>query len=1079
MRPIKLKMSAFGSYVGVEVIDFTKLYDKGIFLITGPTGAGKTTIFDGICYALYGRSSSSDKDENFIRNDMAGEDTLTFVELEFELGNKKYQIKRSPRQIRRKLRGDGYTDKPAEAELKLYDEDRLLTSITDVNDKIVELIGLEYDQFRQIIMIPQGEFRQLITAKSREREEILRRIFGTTEYRKVQEALDKMAKNLKADIERLNERWKTNISSINAGGNQDLATLKAKERVNLDDIDNFLKAQINADQGVIIDYDRNLEIIEKEIGKIHRDINEGKHVNSLLERKAQIQNEKKELEDKKPTVVELERSVEKGRKALAITAIEQNYLDAIKKYKIKRVELENTQKEWEGARERLHLAEKEFENISKRSSEADNLKQDIGRYKGFLNKVKDYDTKRKVKTRLEKSFIDSKKQLDKTVNELKSIDEKIKQLTAKREGLKNAESNHTRLKVVLNNHNNLYNRLVEIKPLVDELEDIFVKHKAASHEYDQLLEKRDALKLEVDNIRKKFIEGYAGKLSQELKDGDPCPVCGSLHHPNPARHVDGIPTEDDVTAMEAKLEKQDKTLKTSQEKRDGLLNSYQNKKFEMDAKKKIIEELLLEVEYMDEAAAAMDTTGFLWGGITASISAITMAIEDFKELEGKALVEFVNSYAAYVKSQINTLEKDLVRLSQAIEEEKRIGAELTDLTAKKETNEGIRESLNKTYTTSYAYLESAKKLIEELEKELPEDIRSEAGLNERLKKLSNEVKAIEDAIKAAQEKHQKCSQEYTSLSKEKEERNKALEEQKQECIRAHSKYEDQLSLQGFKDKEEYKACKLSSDEIDSRDKEIKKFYEDLKSANDRYDQIVEQTKDLSPVDIKALEEKLKTQEENRQTLNDQKTTVFSRLENNKRIYEDLLNIYKDINEKESEYKVVGELYNVANGRNNYKVTFETYVLAAYFEQIIAAANVRLRKMTKNRFQMERIQEEGSGHGYRGLDINILDANSGQYRPIKNISGGESFKASLSLALGLADVVQSHAGGIKLDTMFIDEGFGSLDTESLDDAINCLLDLQESGRLVGIISHVAELKERIHCRIEVEPTVNGSKTKCIV
>lgn len=235
---------------------------------------------------------------------------------------------------------------------------------------------------------------------------------------------------------------------------------------------------------------------------------------------------------------------------------------------------------------------------------------------------------------------------------------------------------------------------------------------------------------------------------------------------------------------------------------------------------------------------------------------------------------------------------------------------------------------------------------------------------------------------------------------------------------------------------------------------------------------------METVDISDLENKLVLKEQEKNSSNDKRTMVFSRLNQNEVILDNIKVIKEKVSAKAKEYSLVGELSSTANGRNDYKVTFETYVLAAYFEDIIDASNLRFRKMTKNRFQMDRIKEEGRGNAFRGLDINVMDGNSGQYRPIKNISGGESFKASLSLALGLADVVQSYAGGIKLDTMFIDEGFGSLDSASLDDAINCLLELQSSGRLVGIISHVKELQERITSRIEIEPSVEGSRVRYV-
>lgn len=303
-------------------------------------------------------------------------------------------------------------------------------------------------------------------------------------------------------------------------------------------------------------------------------------------------------------------------------------------------------------------------------------------------------------------------------------------------------------------------------------------------------------------------------------------------------------------------------------------------------------------------------------------------------------------------------------------------------------------------------------------------------------------------------------------------------ELKSELKELENKFKDQILKQGFTDEEDYRSAKLKEEEIIEIDNQIKAYNGELKSVKDRYEQILKETKDTIAVDIAELENKATLKEQEKKAASDEKAAVFSRLKQNESIVENIKELSEKISVKEKEYSLVGELSSTANGRNDYKVTFETYVLAAYFEDIIDAANIRFRKMTKNRFQMDRIKGEGRGNAFRGLDINVLDGNSGQYRPIKNISGGESFKASLSLALGLADVVQSYAGGIKLDTMFIDEGFGSLDSVSLDDAINCLLELQSSGRLVGITSHVKELQERITSRIEIEPTVEGSKVRYV-
>lgn len=1045
MRPIKLTMSAFGSYSDAETIDFTKFHDKSIFLITGPTGAGKTTIFDGICYALYGHTSSSDKDENYIRNDISDLDILTYVELDFELRNKRYHIRRSPKQLRKKLRGDGFTEQPAEAELKLVDDEKIITGVTEVNEKVVELIGLEYEQFRQIIMIPQGEFRQLITAKSREREEILRKIFGTYEYRKIQEALEKMAKEVRIEISKLEEGLKTNIQNISAGENEELKTIIAKDAINLDDINTNLKSQIELDKNGIEELGKKIDKLDGEIVNINNKIIKGKHINESLQKKIAIEKEKSDLEARKEEIDNLENLLEKGKKALGIKVIEDNYISSKNRLESKEKEIEELSKKITIAENSLEIAEKQLKNKLEQRKELNKIKEDIGLYNSYIDKVKKYEEKKGEKEELTKEYNEHKTNLENKEREIVSIKNKIKELNERKEELKNCESEYGKLEVQLDKNEDINNKMISLIPQIEQLQKLRAEYRKEKIEYNSLSEEYKRRKADVENIRKKIIDGYAGKLANELENGKPCSVCGSIHHPDPAKSIDGVPTEEELKIAEKKLEKLDTKCRKSKEKLIELES-------EGKAKNNLIEEKKNEI------------------GIALK--------EDISELKENELIDFITNSSKKMIKQISEDKARLERLKKEIDEANKINKEILELDKKKEEEEKNKELLYKAYTQSFGKLESITDLVHDLEKELPESIRSEKKLKAKIDELLENVKKIEESIEKAQNEMLKCRDELNSLSSAKDERIKALDELKKECMDLYKKFNTQISLQGFNDEEEYRNAKLTDEEINSIDENIRNYKEEMKSVNDRYVQILKETKDMKPVDIHELENELNLKKEEKSILSNNRDIVFSRLENNKKIYNSIKDIREKILVKEKEYATVGELSSAANGRNAHKMTFETYVLAAYFEDIIEAANIRFRKMTKNRFQMERV-EEGTGNAYRGLDIEILDGNSGQSRPIKNISGGESFKASLSLALGLADVVQAYAGGIKLDTMFIDEGFGSLDSSSLDDAINCLLELQSSGRLVGIISHVKELQERIQTRIEVEPNVDGSKVKCIV
>ena len=595
------------------------------------------------------------------------------------------------------------------------------------------------------------------------------------------------------------------------------------------------------------------------------------------------------------------------------------------------------------------------------------------------------------------------------------------------------------MKIVFEKKKDIHKRLTGLKPLIGELDSIGEKLKKIDEEYLSLQKEYEALQAELEEARKKFIKGYAGKLAKELKEGEPCPVCGSSYHPSPAALVDGVPSEEELNELEARLNKLRADREEVGKKRDGLNNLYTAKKSEINVQKNAVKE------------AIGDDLG-------------EDLIEDIGKLEGAELEGFIDEKALQFKKQLDDIKSDLERLQKEIEEKEAIDKKLKELESQRESGEKKREELSGKYNQIYGELVRQRSLVEQLEKELPEDIRSEAGLNSEIDKLSNRIKEIEADIKKAQEKSQRCRDEYTALQQAEKDGKKALEDLKKEVEELKIKFEEQMRKQGFADEDEYNKAKLAEEELKRIEGDIKAYYEDLKSANDRFNEIVALTKDLEPVDIAALEDKLEEKSREKDLTTDCRTTVYSRHENNKKMLDNINGLVKDISKKENEYELVGFLSKIANGGNDYKVTFETYVLAAYFEEVLAAANIRLREMTRNRFQMIRADDEAGGRGYKGLNIDVYDEYSSQCRPIKNISGGESFKASLALALGLSDVVQSHAGGIKLDTMFIDEGFGSLDSDSLDDAINCLLKLQDSGRLVGIYPR-KRTQERIPSRVK--------------
>ncbi|MDD3225200.1 MAG: SbcC/MukB-like Walker B domain-containing protein [Clostridium sp.] len=543
-----------------------------------------------------------------------------------------------------------------------------------------------------------------------------------------------------------------------------------------------------------------------------------------------------------------------------------------------------------------------------------------------------------------------------------------------------------------------------------------------------------------------FIKGFASKMAEGLKEGEPCPVCGSIHHVKKALRTSNIPSEEDVKRKSEKLEN---VLKEYNE----TSTLFETKKAEGSAQKKIVDSI------KEELSQSVD--------------------EKFNTLEKEELTEFTKD----ILSETNKEIKEYSARYKKLKAQK----DLKDTISKKyeENNKNIEsqklklEDLNSKYTEIFGEVQGFNKVIFQLENELPENIRTREALKLKIDGLQASHDIMGKELEESRKNLENCKIENSNLLRDKE----SLKNEKIKALDAYhtaqENYIKKIKYMGFQSEDEFLKCKMPSQKIEELNNEIIDYNEKVKSNNDRYEAVKKELIGKSKVDTDDLKINLLKEEDEKKNILKNSTELYARIVHNKKISE---NILKTNNKKikiEEKYKVVGQLSNIANGKNSQKLTFERYVLSAYFDEIISSANIRFAKMTDYRYEMNRIKVKGKGQGQSGLEIEVLDNYTGRYRHIKTLSGGESFKASLSLALGLSDVVQSYAGGISLDTMFIDEGFGTLDNDSLDNAIECLVELKNTGRLVGIISHVQELKERIDAALEITPGLSGSTAEFII
>ncbi|MHC1719617.1 MAG: AAA family ATPase [Clostridiaceae bacterium] len=1039
MRPLKLAITAFGPYAGKEVIDFTKLGDRGIFLITGPTGAGKTTIFDGISYAIFGSASSGDRDGDNLRSHFADDDTLTSVELEFELRGTRYRIERTPKQNKKKARGEGFTEQKADACLEW--EGHVVSGISKVNEKIGDILGINYDQFRQIMMIPQGEFRKLITEDSQERERILQKIFGTEGYKRVQDILGEMEKNLRARANEYKSIIDANISGIDASGSQALE--ETIESGNKEAIRQGLEELIGEDTLQEKELQGKISNIQEALRKKDNEIALAEETNSKFDKRDSIGERMKELSSREQEYDVKSMNLTMGRKTLAIAALEEYCTSNAEAVKTKERELAAAEKALSEAKKAAESSSAEYEEQKGKEGERTDLEKKLGRLEGFREKVEALDEK---KERIEKLKF-SIKALDANIKEIKAEvegdREAVKKLNDDLKASREAKDEYFRLSGEIADKEKQTAGLEAVAEANEKLAAIEKKCHSDKKTLDSAHQNHIQAMAWLERLQDMYLKGQAGVLSEKLEEGMPCPVCGSLSHPVPAVKTGDVPGEKDIKeATEKNGEAQDKYNK--------MLGNFSKSLGESETQKANVDSLRSQLgdKYKSEASV----------------------------LHGDSLTQYAKEKLKELKAETEILEAHCKAAEEQKEKEEELSKGLESKEGSIEKNRQKLDSLSAELSEKQSGLSAERGVLDAIRAELPEGVDSRESLKKEMEATQEKAGKMKEALVKAEEKskhaHTKQGKALTAMDSA----GKNLKEARGELEKAEKKFSREVEKAGFADLTDYVVHKMGQQETDDLEKDINDFRGSMRSATESLLAAEKEIENLNKTDLKELQDQLENIKEENEKLSVEKTRIFSRKSHNGTILAAIKDAGKHLLKIEEQYKVVGHLAFMARGQNQEKITFERFVLAAFFDDIIAAANMRFNKMTGSRYIMGRKVDKSKGNAQSGLELEVMDNYTGRSRHIKTLSGGESFKASLSLALGLADVVQSYAGGISLDTMFVDEGFGTLDPESLDGAIEALIDLQSTGRLVGIISHVPELKERIDARLEITPGKEGSRAE---
>ncbi len=916
MRPLHLKLAAFGPYAGVTEIPMERLGEAGLYLITGDTGSGKTTIFDGITYALYGAASGEQRQPGMMRSKYADPATPTEAELTFVYDGETYTVRRRPEYERPAKKGTGFVKQRAEAEL-ICGDGRVLTKTKEIDEKIREILGVDREQFTRVAMIAQGDFLKLLFASTDERKKIFRRLFGTDFYAVFQERLHREAAKKQREHDDLEEdihHWYETVLREHEGKAEEETELSAEKRLAV--IEELLRADKerleaaetakNREEQRIADIDQRLGLVE-----------------------------------------EGERNRAELTKAVA--------------------DREKRKNEAERCADALREAEKQSAETDTLRDRAAACRADLPRYDRLEEKetrLKDAGQRRdKAEAAAKKSGeqADAKKA---ELEQLRTEKDALADAGTKLEQLKRGEEGAAKDKEEITEAINAVHRVLERRADYD----------AAAERYRAAAEKAAKAETHYAALHRRFLDEQAGILAETLRSGAPCPVCGSTEHPAPASKTAEAPSE--------------KELKAAEKQRN-------------QAKQKAEE----------DSAEAGSQKGLL---TAAEEQAARRLAANHAPADPEEALPFLTRRKEELSQRQKRLRKEIDAENRRLRLQKELAAAIPEAERDLAKAEEAREKEKDAYAQAVTEAEALARAAVELRAGLAYPSRKEALAA---------IDGAENAVKAA------------------EDRLKELKEAKEKAEKALSEINGKITqLREI-------AARFTDTEQDSG--ALRRRREEAQTAKTALTEKISAAETRLSVNRKALSE-IRSAEERRQ-------------------------------KTETEWRRIKAMADTANGtlRGREKIMLETYIQQTYFDRVIHKANTRFMVMSDGQYELRRSEEALNNRSQSGLELNVIDHYNGSVRSVRTLSGGESFEASLSLALGLADEIQSSAGGVHLDTMFIDEGFGSLDETALDQAFRALSSLSEGKRLVGIISHVAELRNRVATRVAVtKDPLEGSRVQLI-
>lgn len=992
MMPISLTLSAFGPYPDTITIDFESFQEDGLFLITGPTGSGKTMIFDAMIFALYGKTSGQIRQTDSLRCDHALNEIPTFVEFSFSLHQQNYTIKRNPKYY---LEGKKTPKQPSA--LLILPDGKMVEGIKEVNQKMISLLGVDDQQFKQICMIAQGEFTKLIMASSDEREKVLRELFHSETYQKLEEKLKVHLKTYQDKYDLLLNKRKDLMQELQVEDHQEYLSKQTK--------------LIASQQKEYDDLKKDLDQKKQQL-QLYRLQNQ--RLIQLKDLKQQFQDLKKQENDYQ----ELNKTVDTLKKAQETNYLYISYIKQQKKLQTLKLnqedflkQLKKLEKDYQEKKVQADFLDYKQQTKEKLQNQIQETKQLINQIYQYQNDYQNLQTLKQQYRMLDEEHKLFLKKKEKFENGLQRDQERIQseqQVQSKYELIKQQYVRLNEQKVKVHQLSDYYDQILKLNENKSDLQEEYtVVEKQVDHE-----------KMQYNQMEKLYFRKQAGIFALQLKEDQPCPICGSLHHPHPAQIE-----KEDIT--KEKLDQQAKKVKQQEHRLQDIL-----------------QKILLSNQKKE------------------------MLVKQTKQLSSELNIQEEISKEIFIK-ELDHLSKD----------EKRMKKEYLELQDELKYIQKLKKSVALSLKDMSTYeskelkqaqsLENIQVQIHQLSGKLNDSLRQyEIGeVNKNYQQVQKEYRQLSLEIETIQQDYEKVKNKYLEIKTKISSLNQQIIQEQEIYDELDNKYH--TALDAFINEEEFLNLKTQINQISILEKKYQDYLISLKSLNEQIISLENEVKDSTYVDLSSLSETIKEVNQQLREKNDDLEKLKIDYSLKEKMIKDIQKINQQLEKDEDTYQRYLDLYNLSSGKNNARVSIERYVLATYFENMLIYANVIMKQLSQGRYQLLRKDDAGKGRSQQGLELDVFDQESGNIRSIKTLSGGESFKAALSLALGLSRMVQDYAGGIELNTLFIDEGFGSLDSQSLDQAMNCLMELHHENKLIGIISHVSDLKDRIERQLVVE------------